>query len=82
MLARPLHAEVLLGRRLPQRRKERAPKHSTEDADREEEVLGARDPGGAIQRQPTCRHQAVDVGMMVQGLAPGIQDPKKADLGA
>ena len=81
-LALPLHAEVLLSGRLPQRRQEGAPKQPAEDPHRQEEALGTGDPRGAIQRQATCGDQAMDMGMMVQGLAPGMQDPEKPDLGA
>jgi hypothetical protein len=47
-LALPLQAEALLGGRLPQRRQERAPKESAEDAHRQKEALGAGDPRRAI----------------------------------
>src|SRR6185369_9774212 len=60
----------------------RPPEQPAENADREEEAFGARDPGGAIQRQPSRRHQAMDMGMMMQGLTPGMQDAEKPDLRA
>lgn len=81
-LAPPLQAEAFLGGRLPERRQERAPKQSAEDADREEATCGARNPRRAIQRQPTGGDEAMEVGRMVQGLAPGMQDSEKPALGA
>ena len=77
-----MEVEGLLGSGLAEGREERAPKQPAEDPYREEEPLAAWDPGGPIQCQPPSRHQAMDVGMMVQGLAPGMQDPEEADLRA
>ena len=71
-LALPLHAETLLGGRLPQRRQEGATEKTAEHAHREEKAFGTWNPCGAIQSQPACWDEAVDVGMMVQGLAPGM----------
>src|SRR6266581_437168 len=48
-LALPLQAEALLDGRLPQRGQEGASKEATEDAYRQEEMFGTRDPGGAVQ---------------------------------
>jgi hypothetical protein len=64
LLALSLHAEVVLRGCLPQRRQERAPKASAEDADREKEAFGACDPRCAIQRQATRWDETMDVGMM------------------
>ena len=50
VLALALHAQALLGGRLPERRQERAPKEPAEDTDREEETFGARDPRPTIER--------------------------------
>lgn len=80
-LALSLHAEALLRRRLPPRRADRAPQQPTQDTHREKEAFGARDPRGAVQRQPPRRHEAMEVGMMVQGLAPGMQDRQASALG-
>src|SRR5215471_7998181 len=82
LLALPLHTEAFLGRRLPQCRQEQAPKHPAEHPHWQEEAFGTRDPGGAIQRQPACWDETMDVGVMLEGLAPGVQDPEKADLRA
>ena len=63
-LALPLHTEVLLRGRLPQRRQEGTPKQPAEDPHRQEEVLGTGNPCRAIQRQATRGEQAMDMGMM------------------
>ena len=39
-------------------------------------------PAGVIGRQAAGRHDAVNVGMMLQLLVPGVQDTEEADLGA
>jgi len=81
-LALPLHAEPLLAGRWPQRRQEGAPEKPAEDAYRQAEACGAWDPRRALQCQPPRWDQAMDVGMMVQGVTPGGQDTEKPDLGA
>src|SRR5262249_31648055 len=48
--------------------------------DREEEARPTRNPALAIEREPTAGHDAVKVGMIEQGLAPGMQHGQKADL--
>jgi hypothetical protein len=39
-------------------------------------------PIGVIRRQTAGGNDAVDVGMMLQLLVPGVQDAEEADLGA
>ena len=53
-----------------------------EDADRQEEAGPAGDPAGAVGRQATAGHDAMDMRMMLQGLAPGVEHGDQADLGA
>ena len=57
------------------------PEDAAEDADRQEEAGFARDPARAVGRQPAARHDAVDVRVMLQVLAPGVEDGQEADLG-
>ena len=40
------------------------------------------DPALVIGRQPSSRHDAVQVGVRLQGLSPGVQDAEKSDLRA
>ena len=70
------------GRRPAAARSGRAAKQAAEDPYREEEPLGARAPRRCHPRPAPRRDQAMDMGMMVQGLAPGMQDAEKADLRA
>jgi hypothetical protein len=67
-LARALHAEGALRGGLAERSEEGAAEKTTEDAYRQEEALGAGDPRRAIYRQPTCRNQAMEMGMMTTTL--------------
>src|SRR5262249_14168449 len=42
----------------------------------------ARDPGPSVWREPSPRHDAVNVWMMGQRLSPGMHNGGEADLGA
>jgi len=54
-----------------------------ENPDREEElVVTGANPASVVRRQATSGDDAMDVGMMLQLLVPGVQDTEKADLGA
>ena len=59
-----------------------APEHPTERAHRQEEGGAARQPLGAIWRQLAAGDHTVEMGMMMQGLAPGMQDREEAEVGA
>ena len=61
---------------------ELAPKHPAQHPDRQEKVGTAADPAGAIRRRATAWHHAMDMGMQLQVLAPGVQHRQHADLGA
>jgi len=67
-LALPLQAEALLDGRLLQRGQEGTSKEATEDAYREEETFGTREPGGTVQGQAPCRDEAMEMGMMTTTL--------------
>ena len=64
-----------------EQREELAPEHAAEDADRQEEPRSAGDPARAVGREPAARHDAMDVGVVLQVLAPGVEDGQEADLG-
>jgi hypothetical protein len=59
-----------------------APEHPTEHAHRQEEGGAARQPLGALWRQPAAGDHTVEMGMMMQGVAPGMQDREEAQVGA
>jgi hypothetical protein len=77
-----MEVQSLLGHGVVQRGEEGAPEKPTEHPDRQEEAVRTGDPGRAIVGQPACRDEAMNVRMMVQRLAPGMEDPEKADFGA
>src|SRR6266850_598221 len=49
---------------------------------RQKEAGAAADPAGPVGRWPAARHDAVDMGMMMQVLSPGVQDGDQPNLGA
>src|SRR6266404_9919326 len=51
-------------------------------AHRQEETGATSDPAGAVKRGPAAGNDAMDVRMMVQGLAPGVENHGHAELGA
>ena len=60
---------------------ELAPKDLPQHGNREEEARPRVDPLGAIRRQAASRHDAVDVGMVLQPLAPRVEDHQPANVG-
>ena len=70
-------------RRLSQLPQELLAKSVAEDTiGKKERVLAAGDPAGAIGRDASARHDAVQVGMEMQILTPGMQHREEADGGA
>ena len=61
---------------------EQAPEQAGEHANRQEEAGPAGDPTLAIRRYAAARNDAVDMGMVIEVLAPGVQDGGDADVGA
>src|SRR5207302_1342767 len=49
---------------------------------RQKEAGAAADPASPVGRWPATRHDAVNMGMMMQVLSPGVQDGHQPDLGA
>jgi len=68
--------------RLVEAFQEQAAEQAGQHADRQEEAGPASHPALAIGRQPTAGDDAVQVRVVLQGLAPGVQHCDKADLGA
>ena len=58
------------------------PEEARQDPHRQEEALPAGDPANAIKRGAAAGHHAMDMRMMLEGLAPGVQDGGDANLGA
>ena len=59
---------------------ELATKQRAENAHRKEEAWPTGDPSGAVAGESSAGNEAVNVGMVFEGLAPGVQDGKDADL--
>ena len=64
-----------------EQRQELAPEDAAEHAHRQEESRPAGDPARAVGRQPTPRHDAVHMRVVLEVLAPGVEDGQEADLG-
>src|SRR5262249_6208322 len=59
-----------------------APKEPTEDFHGQEEIGGAWHPAGAVWSAASTWNDTVEVRMVLQLLAPGVQDRQKADVRA
>ena len=68
--------------RLPKLREEQAPKQSRQHPHGQEEAWPAGDPALAVERHAAAGHDTVQVRVMHQSLAPGVQHGDEADLGA
>ena len=66
----------------PQLVEEQPAEEPREHADRQEEAGTTGDPSCSIERRSAARHDAMDVRMMVQVLAPDMEHGEEADLGA
>lgn len=51
-----------------------------ENPHREKEGLAARHPSLAVRREPSARHHAVDMRVILEVLAPRVQHGQEADL--
>ena len=61
---------------------ELAAKNPAQNSDRQKESRRRSNPLLPVSRQAAARHNAVNVGMPLQGLSPGVQDTQEADLGS
>jgi hypothetical protein len=59
---------------------ELAAKHTSEYLDGEEEVRTGSDPAGVIEGEPTGRDDAVDMGMNLEFLVPGVEHAEDQDV--
>ena len=65
-----------------QRREEHPPEVAGQDPNRQEEPGAAGNPGAPVVGEPPTRNDAVQMGMMHERLAPGMEDREEAELGA
>jgi hypothetical protein len=77
----PPQGQVALSVELRQTREVEMPEAAREDPDGQEEVGAARDPSGAIGCQPPGGEDTMEMGVMMELLAPGVQHGKAPDLG-
>src|ERR1035438_9584651 len=59
-----------------------APEEAAEYAHRQKEAGSACDPAGMIEGESTGRYQAMQVRMVAQVLAPGVEHGEHSDAGA
>jgi len=57
-------------------------KYTPEHVDGEKESRVRANPAGVIEGEPTRRDDAMDMGMNLEFLVPGVQHAEEADLGA
>jgi hypothetical protein len=69
-ISRKVKLIVLKGR--PESGDELAAKDTAEHLDGEKEARAGLNPAGVIERDPTGRHDAVDMGMKPEFLVPGV----------
>ena len=73
--------EATLATRLAETGDELAPIDLPQHGNREEEAGPGVDPPGPVRGHAAHRHDAVDVGMMLESLAPRVQDHQPTDVG-
>jgi hypothetical protein len=73
-------SQLALRIELRQARKVEAPETSREDADRQKEMGATRHPARPIRSYPPGGQDTMQVGVMVELLAPGVQHGETADL--
>ena len=77
-----MKAELPLIEGAAEQSQELAPEDPAEHAHREKKTRSATDPSLAIPRRPSARDEAMHMGVLLEVLAPGVQDGQEADLGA
>ena len=65
-----------------QRLQKQPPEQARQHPDRQEEARTAGNPAGAVRRRAAARHDAMEMGMVAEGLAPAVQHRDEADPGA
>ena len=78
----PVQLEASVSERGAEACYELAAEEAAEDAYGQEEAGSAGLPGASVVGQATGRHDAVDVGMMDEGLTPGVKDDEEAEASA
>jgi hypothetical protein len=74
-------SELVLLKSLLETGQELSSKHHTEHFDWQKELTSTGDPAAMIGGESSSRDHTMHVGMSEQGLAPGMQNCQKADVG-
>ena len=74
--------EIAVPERCFERGKAQPPEKAREGMNGQEEFCAARDPALSVWRETAAGHHAMDMRMMGQRLAPGVQNGEKPNLGA
>ena len=77
-----VEGQPLLFKRFLKSFEKQAAEQTRQDADAEKESLAPVDPTGAIRPQTAAGDDGVNVGMVSECLAPGMQNGEEADFGA
>src|SRR5450432_3876137 len=81
ILERTMELQLVLEQQLLEFRTELATEDAAQNADGQEEARGSRDPSGAVECAAAGPQHAVDMGMMPEVLALGVQQAEQADIG-
>jgi hypothetical protein len=72
--------ELALEQKLLELRRELAAEDTAENPDRQQEARRCGNPSGAVEREATARNDAVNMGMMLEVLSPGMEHAEQADV--
>ena len=75
-----MELKLALKQKLLEFRDELAAKDAAQNPDRQEEARRGGNPSGAVESEATARHDAMDVGMVLEVLSPGVQHAEQADV--
>ena len=81
-LQRTVETDLALSEGLFQSGDELAPEDPGQDGVGQEEAVRGAEPTGVVERESAGRHDAMDMGMVLQLLIPGMEHTEEADMGA
>jgi hypothetical protein len=77
-----VEAQLAFGEGTFQSGDELAPKDPSQDGEGKKEAATGAEPAGMVEGESAGGDHAMDMGMMLQLLVPGVEDTEEADLGA
>jgi hypothetical protein len=69
-----MEVELALAQEQLEFSEELATEDTAQEADGQEEPWGCGDPSGSIERQAACGNDAMDMGMVLEVLPPGVRN--------